>query len=122
MKNILRSRPRTVPNRPTSGGWGNKKCFFPADSGRPGANRPVHMGGSAARSQLARQTAGLWCILFSSFARRRMGLTRLPTQSKACDCGTLNHWLDYFYQLLDSCRLLANNRIALGRATNIKSI
>ena len=39
MKNILRSRPRTVANRPTSGGWGNKKCFFPADSGRPGANR-----------------------------------------------------------------------------------
>ena len=28
MKNILRSRPRTVGNRPTSGGWGNKKCFF----------------------------------------------------------------------------------------------
>ena len=28
MKNILRSRPRTVANRPTSGGWGNKKCFF----------------------------------------------------------------------------------------------
>ena len=27
MKNILRSRPRTVANRPTSGGWGNKKCF-----------------------------------------------------------------------------------------------
>ena len=28
MKNTLRSRPRTVANRPTSGGWGNKKCFF----------------------------------------------------------------------------------------------
>ena len=28
MKNILRTRPRTVANRPTSGGWGNKKCFF----------------------------------------------------------------------------------------------
>ena len=33
------------------------------------------MGESAARSQLARPTAGLWCILFSSFARRRMDLT-----------------------------------------------
>ena len=39
MKNILRSRPRTVANRPTSVGWGNKKCFFPANSGRSGANR-----------------------------------------------------------------------------------
>ena len=28
MKNILRGRPRTVANRPTSGGWGNKKFFF----------------------------------------------------------------------------------------------
>ena len=28
MKNTLRSRPRTVANRPTSGGWGNKKCFI----------------------------------------------------------------------------------------------
>ena len=28
MKNILRSRPRTIANWPTSGGWGNKKCFF----------------------------------------------------------------------------------------------
>ena len=30
MKNILRSRPQTVANRPTSGGWGNKKFFFSA--------------------------------------------------------------------------------------------
>ena len=35
MKNTLRSRPRTVANRPTSGGWGNKKCFFrPAAAGQ----------------------------------------------------------------------------------------
>ena len=88
MKNILRKRPRTVANRPTSGGWGNKKCFFPGrpraageirsvfsggDSGRPGANRlniykltlgltQCHRGHSPSWSSCVHSPSGSSCV------------------------------------------------------------